>query len=919
MAVTEILRGIGSWGVQLRQDTRQEVLDALTYFGHICINTGPVDPRTAGDAMLASARYVGIYRGRGNSGDQRTLIGPGLAAWLGDEDGKGEVFETGVVLNHDFQDAIPLLLPPGGSITAGTIFDVHPGSPFQWTARYITPREAIDYICQTVGADWRVNNNGTLDAGLESDLFTVVPTAAIRRRGAGRDMFLKAMPGELATDQDMNDFSTRVLLLAEGTEGSTVTATADIDPGLNPFVDLHGNVIRMTRIVSESSTDATNADARAQLQLNRFSGPRTALTMSTKDYDVKGDFQVGDYLWAYDPDTGVYDLGNEVVFRGERFWPVALRLTEMTWPVVKGMSVAYRRGDGTWLDLTPYMKFEEGDTTLVVGGYNRNLGGDGGIAGGRPIPDTSIPAAPTWNETAFRYSVYQSPVDGNSKAQVELNWNQPLNVDGSIILDGDHYEIQYRTSAGPIFPATHDQMALRTHNQLALGTHDQPIVYAVSDVWETAFVPFDQLTYLLTNLATNMPYEAKIRAVDGAKPPNGSAWSTVALFQTSRDTIPPATPAPPSVAASKLAIQVTHDLGRSDGGTFNLDQDLHHLEVHGSTLSSFTPGPDTLLGKVIANAGMLLSNTPIVATFNIDNLTPVFFKVVAVDYDGNPSSPSSSVSATAELIDDAHITNLTVSKITAGTISADWIIGAYIRTGVSPHARVQLTPFGLEGYAEGNLSTFWVDSGSGNVWMKGQLRSGDDDESRVIINPGQNSPRIMFYPEPGFGNHVEMKVVAYLDPRGASNTGVKIASLDAFDNPIGGELEFGQTGVKMGHFNNGTNEWAYYWIDEQSRHALRGTWNVSNFDPFSALVIGQTPYTSSGDGGIIYSYGMTFASAMRIVGTTEIDPGGTGTQYAHMLTSGAHTTGFAANWVLNAGSSSAPAASGKMYYWGFRT
>lgn len=919
MAVTEVLRGVGSWGVQLVQDTRQEVLDSLSYFGHICINTGPIDPRTAGDAMLASARYVGIYRGRGNAGDARTLIGPGLAAWLGDEDLKGEVFETGVVLNHDFQDAIPLLLPPGGSITAGTIYDVNPGSPFQWTAQYLTPREAIDYVCQTVGADWRVNNDGTLDAGLESQLFTVVPKAAVRRRGAGRDMFLKALPGELATDQDMNDFTTRVLLLAQGTEGSTVTATADINPGLNPFLDLHGNPVKLTRIVSESSTDATNASARAQLQLNRFSGPRTALTMSTSDFDVKGDFQVGDYLWAYDPDTGVYDLGNEVVFRGERFWPVSLRLTEMTWPVVQGMSVAYRRGDGTWFDLTPYVKFEDGSTTLVVGGYNRNLGSDGGIAGGRPIPDTSVPAAPTWNESQFRYSVYQSPVDGNTKGQVELSWNQPLNTDGSIILDGDHYEIQYRASASSIFPATHDQMALRTHNQLALGTHDQIIVYAQPDKWEIAFVPFDQLTYMLTNLAPNMPYEAKIRAVDAAKPPNGSAWSALTVFQTSRDTIPPAVPAPPSVAANRLAIQVTHNLGRASGGTFNLDRDLHHLEVHGSTLANFAPDPTSLIGKMFCDAGMITSRTPAVASFNIDSLVPVFFKVIAVDFDGNPSAPSSSVSATAELIDDAHITSLTVSKITAGTITADWVIAAYIKTGQAPYARVQLTPYGLEGYADGNISTFWLDSGTGNVWMKGQVKTGDDDQSRIVINPGQNNPRIVFYPSPGFGDHVDMLVEAYTDPRGIGNTGIKIAAVDSGGNSKGGELEFGQTGVKIGHFNSGTGQWAYYWIDEQSRHAIRGTWNVNNFDAYSALVIGQTPYTSSGDGGIIYSYGMTFASAMRVVGTTEIDPGGIGTQYAHMLTSGAHTTGFAANWILNAGSFSAPEAPGKMYYWAFRT
>lgn len=706
MAVTEILRGIGSWSIQLKPDTPKEVLDALQWFGHIAINTGSINPRLAGDAILASSRYVGIYRGKGASGDQYSLVGPGMAAWLGDEDGKGEVYETAVVLNHDFNDAIPLLLPD--SVLPGTIHDINPGSPYVGQFQYISPREAIDYLCQTVGAEWRVNNNGTLDAGLQQHLFKSIPEAAIWRRGWGADMFLEALKGQMATDQDMNDFTTRVLLLASGTEGSTVTASADINPGLNPYKDLHGNTVKLTRIVSEGDTDATNAPARAQLQLNRFSGPRTALTMSTSKYDLKGTAQVGDYIWAFDPETGIYDLANEVVFKGERFWPMRIRLTEMTWPIVEGMSMAYRDYNGNWTDLTPYLMFESGDTTLVVGGYNRSLGGDGGSGGTRPIPDTSVPAAPAWNESEFRYSVYQSPLDGSTKAQVELSWDQPLNVDGSVILDGDHYEIRWRASTTPVFPATHAQMAERTHNQLAAGTHDEPIVYDVPTTWETAFAGFDQLNYLLIELTTNMPYQAQIRAVDAAKPPNAGAWSTVALFQTSRDTIPPAVPAPPVVAASRIAVQVIHNLGRADGGTFNLDMDLHHLEVHGGNLSNFAPTKDTLIGKMLANIGMLRAKTPVVNSFNIDNLNPLYFKVIAVDADGNASEPSSGVQVTAQLIDSAHISDLTASKVTAGTITANWILGSYIVTGFAPNARTVMGPFGLEGWDDEGNNTYWL-------------------------------------------------------------------------------------------------------------------------------------------------------------------------------------------------------------------
>src|SRR5688500_12243848 len=320
MGVTEVLRGLGSWSIQLSEDTPKAIMDALLYFGHITVHTGRVEPHIAGDSLLASSRYCGIYRGKGTDGDQHTLIGPGIAAWLGDEDNKGEIFETPVAINHDFEDAIPLLLP--NSVHAGTIFNVDPGVPFVNTFQYVTPREAIDYLCQTKGAEWRVNNDATLDAGLESQLFTIIPTASVVRKGAGTDLFLKSLKGSMATDQDMNDFTTRTILLAEGTEGSVVTATADINPGLNPFKDRWGNTVKFSRLISESQTEDSNAEARAQLQQNRFSGPRNAVTMSSSEYDIKGDMQVGDYLWAYDPEVGIFDLTNEIFFRGDRLWPM---------------------------------------------------------------------------------------------------------------------------------------------------------------------------------------------------------------------------------------------------------------------------------------------------------------------------------------------------------------------------------------------------------------------------------------------------------------------------------------------------------------------------------------------------------------------------------------------------------------------
>ncbi|MFF4617343.1 hypothetical protein [Nonomuraea jabiensis] len=52
---------------------------------------------------------------------------------------------------------------------------------------------------------------------------------------------------------------------------------------------------------------------------------------------------------------------------------------------------------------------------------------------------------------------------------------------------------------------------------------------------------------------------------------------------------------------------------------------------------------------------------------------------------------------TALLVDDAHISDLTVTKVTAGTVSANWLLGASIRTASSGQ-RVELNATGLHGF-----------------------------------------------------------------------------------------------------------------------------------------------------------------------------------------------------------------------------
>ena len=855
MSVTETLRGLGDWSVTLN-GVPADVADAMQYFGHIAIHTGRVDYRKQGDAALTSSRYTGVLRRKELNDSTMVIGGPGMAMWLGDEEQKGEVIESLLtVTSETFEDTIRLLLPT--AIVEGTLFNIG-GSPFTGTFQFVSPREAIDYVTQTMGAEWRVNGDGTLDAGLVSDLFKVNPETIIDRQLSGVDMDLKGFLGSAKTDQDVEDFTTRVLLLASGVEGSVVTATADINPGINPYKDVHGNFIKMSRIVSESATDATNAPARAQLQLNRFSDTRDAMTLDSEDYDIKGDLVVGDYMWVHDPKIDLVDGNNEVKFRGKKINPMKLRLTEMTWPIRSRYSIGFRTSTGVWHNLTDYFTPETGTSTMIVGGYSRSLtgsGADGGVGGSRPLPNTSIPGVPVW-DTPFIQSVYQSSISGDTKSQVQLKWSRPDNVDSSTITDGDHYEIRWRNATAPLFPATHAQMSLFTHGQIKAsgGTHAQPIQYPVGP-WNYAFVPWSELTYLLQELSPNMPYEAQIRAVDGAVPANAGDWSAATGFQTSGDTLPPATPAPPEVYASRIAVQIVHHLGRSDGGTYNLDADLHHFEVHGSYEPNFVPTGLTLLGKIIANYGMITGQIPAVGTIQVESTVPQYFKVLAVDNAGNVSPPSVAVEQTALLIDDAHISNLTVSKVSAGIIQSDWLLGAHIRTGTTG-ARVQLNFAGLQAFNAANVETLSIDSATGDFDSIGSIKSGTAGV-RVEVNPkaGLYLPEIRMYPSTGSSfaviNAVNTGTFAGIGVNSGSTDGITQSTMYCSPSAAfigratvggpsptrGGFFNGDDSNGRIGYFYPGGNE-AFFNVGSDRRIGFKGVFfRGAVFGPQQALVV----------------------------------------------------------------------------------
>lgn len=742
MSVTEIASALGEWNLKLREDTPLYLLDALGYFGHVAITSARVDPEEYGDTLLDTARYVGVLRGRSFGESNKAISGCGMAFWLADEDQKGHTIEdTPVVFtNSTFTNAITTLLPP--SVQAGTIAAL--AGLYNGTHQFQSRRQALDYVTGLYNAEWRVRGNGKLDAGLISDLYVTAPKVAILRNRSGLEMDYRALRGRGNLDSDVKDYTTRLLLLGTdpADQSTIVSATANIAGGLNPYVDLFGNPLKLTRLVSETATNTDNAPARAQLQLNRFTSPKDTLKLSTSYYDIRGDVACGDWVWVWDPDAKLEDQNNQIDFEGDILYPMKLRVFQLNWPVVAGMGVAFRTNAGAWFDLTPYVEFETGDTSVTVGGYNRSLtgvgAGPGDNIGSSTTPNTDVPDEPTWNQP-FVQSTYQG-TDGLTRAQVVLDWNQPLNTNGSVITDGARYEIRWRTGATGVYALTHQDLSLYTHSTLT-GTFASPIPY-IQGEWQYTTVGWDTTQLLLGDLTPGVPYEFQVRAIDSAVPPNVGDWtSPVITIQTRPDTNAPSAPAAvQTVAGSRTAIQIVHTLGKASGGTYNLELDLNHLKVHVGLSADFTPvnGPletgGTLIGKVIANQGMLRGQIPIVATFQLDNNpdTPRWVKVVAVDNFGNESTPSAPVQQTATLYDSAFISELTVSKVSAGTILANWIVAAELATA-TVGARVRMGWYGIEAYNVANIRTFYVNSATGGLEMIGKLIAQDP-----INSPGDS-------------------------------------------------------------------------------------------------------------------------------------------------------------------------------------
>ena len=561
---------------------------------------------------------------------------------------------------------------------------------------------SIKTICTALDAEFKMQNDGTIDVGPRSSLFTghddSTPEGMIVRRLSGSDPNIKGYSGvDLSTEFNAEDYVSRVELTASQV-GSTINL-GQADAKDVPYKDLHGETLERIQILAENDIPDTMRDIRAEAYLNEYNKIQKTLNVGLEDYDISGDIDVGDIIYVYDPEVGFEDTSTdaslenrdryEITYQGQILHPIKIRVMGLSFPVSSDMGVFYRDKDGNYTDLTDYVQFETGITQIEVGAtsktINQDLRATGAIISGGSTNEFTVPDAPT-NLTATS-GTYQDGT-GRPFAFVRLAWDEAVNTDGSRIIDGNMYRVRYR------------QVTDVDGNNLIDSNDNQ-----VTD-YEYLTVAFGTEAVIVKGLGASNTYEFGVQAIDNSGFSGGFAVLTAVQMPTDA-TIPPQPTAPEgtfgSLAGAAAEVTVTHKLGAAkdaDGNVissptnFTLPLDIDHLNVYRGETSDFTISATNLVGEIQARAGHIEHEIEVINTFRTATSGTAYYKVTAVDVAGNESEASTAAQVTEELIGtqyvkdsfittakigtaqvtDAKIDTLTASKITAGTISGKEII-----------------------------------------------------------------------------------------------------------------------------------------------------------------------------------------------------------------------------------------------------
>lgn len=328
--------------------------------------------------LLGLASYVGIMRGRSKDRTQISGYGPAILLTLARSTGSATVTSRplydGINTSWVRNNVLRLGTSENNGITVGTITSAASPSKAGKVVAGQTPLDTLEDVCRIFSREWRVNPDGTLDVGTQATLYPTAstPTTVVTPKSGGRDLNIAGLP---ATDfdevDDWDDWVSTVTV-----NDSSEAFTGDDTTVSIPYVDPFSATALVARKVVTSRTAFTNADCDtiAAQQLARFDGVRREVSLSTETYSIADTVQAGDGVYAFDPENDLYDLANQVIYRGKPLPAIKLRVSAVrdACSSEKGYYLRSWNGSAQELhDLTPFVAFESPGVTLECGASRR--------------------------------------------------------------------------------------------------------------------------------------------------------------------------------------------------------------------------------------------------------------------------------------------------------------------------------------------------------------------------------------------------------------------------------------------------------------------------------------------------------------------------------------------------------------------
>lgn len=372
MPVTKRVMAPGSFSIQLRPDTPSVITDQLSMdsqaFGHIIILPARLRPQgITANAALALSVFTGVMT---ESTNRTTIAGNHCSVLLGDADGKGQLPEADATATQSFS-AWMTALKPASVLSTGAYEATATTLAWTWNTGQ-SRRDAIQYVCDYFGWEWRVSDDLKLSGDNYTVLYAAFAQPVITPWMEGRDVVYTSIRGTFSTRTTAEDFTSKTLVIDDA--GALGTATI----GSNPFQDQLGVDYSWKRYIDGGATVAAGtAGSVATKQLARFDGLNAYTTVATDDPCVMTKAECGQFGYTFDPLNGVYTAagGFQLNYRGRLIYPNSTRMMSVSMNITKDMGVLFRKNGSSpaLIDLSDWIIPEEPGGTIEMGGEHRDL------------------------------------------------------------------------------------------------------------------------------------------------------------------------------------------------------------------------------------------------------------------------------------------------------------------------------------------------------------------------------------------------------------------------------------------------------------------------------------------------------------------------------------------------------------------